>query len=334
VLARHQLVRELGIPYAKALSFGLPIGWLYDAGVALAPSAVAGLLWAALRVPYLFTWLGSAGLIWATTFANVLYFRFFGSSLEAWVVRYHVADLVWIRDQIAPVAMTGPLLTSGGIVVGVGVLLLVLWHRRRPAGTGDRARRMRVAAASLLLLILSAGLAVAAGALETGRYRSVLTQEIVVELVLQCFDPSRHGATGPRESDQLRRQASGVDPDKAARAGAVLRAYRDWIPGTEPAPGPRPAVPPGVQRGWPLERELSADPELAGVLRAELGLRVDVRPNVIVLLLESVRALEVLDPEIGAAIFPRLRAVLAQHAVFFRSAYSGAAFDAGRTVNG
>jgi hypothetical protein len=154
---------------------------------------------------------------------------------------------------------------------------------------------------------------------------------VLVAILKQRIAGARRPAAR-NKSDTLRRVVSAVDTGTATRAGEILRQYRDWRPDAEAVP-PVP-IADGAEQTWPLEGTLSGDDGLGRALRTELGLPPGVRPNVIVLLLESVRALEILDPEIGPAIFPRLRPILAEHGMFFTAAYSSAPFDAGRTVNG
>jgi glycerophosphoryl diester phosphodiesterase len=121
------------------------------------------------------------------------------------------------------------------------------------------------------------------------------------------------------------------------RAIAALQAYREGgAAGAPPAGVPLRAAPlfdPGDDPDWPLLRPLRRDAADARALRDFLGLSADAPVNAIVLLVESFRALELQHPDIGPHVFPRSRAILDDHAIWFTQAYASA-FTAGQTVRG
>jgi phosphoglycerol transferase MdoB-like AlkP superfamily enzyme len=140
---------------------------------------------------------------------------------------------------------------------------------------------------------------------------------------------AKEGMRGPRPGH------AGRDPvalhaelrGDVERSRATLLAFREY--GAKGGALPVVSAPGGPS----LVREIAPGADETRALRERLGLEGDEAPNVILLFLESVRSFEIDHPELGPLIFPRLRKVLEEHAIYFPQAYSSAA-GAGLTVRG
>ncbi|MCZ6841425.1 MAG: LTA synthase family protein [SAR324 cluster bacterium] len=87
------------------------------------------------------------------------------------------------------------------------------------------------------------------------------------------------------------------------------------------------------QHRWPLLRRFDPDPERTRQARRMLGLPEQGPVHVVLLMVESLRDYDVMDPEIGPQVFPRLRAIMKKRAIRFSQAYT-ASISAGQTVRG
>jgi len=316
---RLWVARDLGLGFAQAWRLGLAAGLAYDALLALVPLLVSQLAWGLLRLPRAAVFGALALGAFLASGANVAYFAYFGGRLSGWAIRHHALDLLEIPGAASAVAQ-GPLWIAAGAVV-VGGLLWLVAGRRRPRRRPSRARRLAEAWSGVgLALVVAFGLV----ALSTSRPRlgTALDDQIVFVWAKTAFDTRRQTALDLQQRDQLRRLLA-ADARAPSAAGATLASFRDHG---------RAAVP-ALDGRYPLLQRIDTPPAEVRALRRELGLPEDRAPNVVVLFLESVRALELRHPDLGPVVFPKLRALLAERAWDYRQAYSSAA-GAGLTVRG
>lgn len=312
LLLRHQVVRDVGLGYGHSLSLGLYLGWAADAAMVMGAEALAQLLWeATARVQRRWSWTAVVAAIWLGTFANTIYFRFFQSPLEWWVVRLQARDLgelggSWLR------LVTVPVILSIACIAGA---IAVRW-RAKP-GTARAARQRARAAAS------AAGVLLAAISLYQARHwlklvpndeRGTVLNDSIVTMWIDEWTQARAKA-GEQEF-----RASISDP---AGAGTdALVAFRD-----------RGRAPTLTDPKWPLWWPLAADPAKTLDARMRLGLEVDRKPNVLVIFCETFRDFELADPGIGPLLMPKLRARLDRQAIVFPQAYASS-LTAGESVRG
>jgi arylsulfatase A-like enzyme len=153
------------------------------------------------------------------------------------------------------------------------------------------------------------------------KHRVVEGSSIVAEQVFVIWTEGEIGlrplqGTARRGIEQTLGAAASVNP---SAPGQVLAALRDWNPQTEPVPAPN-----AFAAARPLVRTREATATHTRALRARLGLPTEGPVHVIVLFLESVRAFEMEHPALWPSVFPRTRALLAQHGLRFPTAYSSA----------
>lgn len=321
LLVRLQLARELDYGVGQALRFGIVSGLVRD-GVAVTLASLVGIsLWSTLAWPRWAGWMLGATLVWAASVANVVYFRFFGMPLDWWIVRLHWRDAGVVGGSAVSLGSSNLVVASAA--VGLVALVVSPWLG---ASTAPRTWRGRLRAAgrpTLGLLVLFVLCWRGPSWLGIHGGTRPLNDSIVRMWAEQNFRGGLYSGVSGDWEGILRETSDAPDP------GTVLAAYRDLDPRGD-VPVPDLATPRGE---WPLHRTLRVDTQRARDLRASLGLDPETAPNVIVLFLESVRAYELLHPEIGPVLFPRVRKVLAEHAVQFAEAYTSS-LTAGETVRG
>lgn len=309
---RAQLVTEVGVPIGQAVALGLPCGMLLDLAMALLVVGIAILIGAVRpRLAHPSAVLLSIVLLILTT-ANVAYFGYFDARLEPWVIATHLRDLFVIRGSVGSLLLT-PALFVSVIAVPLVLLFVLTMHSLRrgtPAHALAPGRGLAFVAAALAL-VLCATLV---------KYRIVEGSSILAEQVFVIWIEGELGlrplqGTERHQIEQMLEAAAAANPTSP---GQILATLRDWNPETQPVPALDAAA------GHPLMRTREATAAHTQALRRRLGLPVDGPVHVIVLFLESVRAFELEHPALWPQIFPRTRALLAQHALRFPTAYSSA----------
>jgi len=319
-LLRLEVVRELGIDLPTALSLGLARGVAYDAMLALLPLAAGRVAFAVVGLPRALGFALAAFPLWFASAANVVYFRYFGERLDFWVVRNHVGDLIAVRGALGPL-LTPPVVASLALALAAAAALAL--RRRQPFARPSRWRRQAElwTAASLLVAFVFSFTALSTASPRLG---SVLNDQIVFVWLKTGFGTRR--ITYPQE---VQTEAATMIADLRAwdgRARDTLARFRDLA-------GPLGDRRPDAAGANPLLADFAAGDAATRALRERLGLAQGARPHVILLFLESVRDFEIQHPRLGPALFPELRAVLSEHAIHFRQAYSSA-IGAGLTARG
>jgi len=312
---RAQLINEVGVPLQQAVALGLPYGLLLDLAMALLVAGCAICVGAARPRLAHYTAVALSIVLLGFTTANVAYFGYFDARLEPWVIATYLRELPAIRSSIWHLLATPALFVSVIAVPFVLLLLLALRSvRRRPSPSTPVMSARRGAA----FVTVAAVLALCATAI---KHRVVEGSSIVAEQVFVIWiegelglrplqGRARHGI------EQTLGAAASVNP---SAPGQVLAALRDWNPQTEPVPGLD-----DFAAARPLVRTRETTAAHTRALRARLGLPIEGPVHVVVLFLESVRAFEMEHPELWPSVFPRTRALLAQHGLRFPTAYSSA----------
>lgn len=276
--------------------------------------AFCQILWSVLFIPQRISWPIWALVLWGTTLANVLYFRFFQSRLEWWIVELHWRDILVIGDSALVLAGVPAVVASLFFFLGALFILFL-----RPL-TSRQTSRLKTLAKGLTLLVV-VYLFVRYPTWDEITRVNVLnnhTLKIWIEewgesdLVLERAIPIRVS----EQEAQVRQSPA-----------HFLTAFRDYSEETWTADEI------SKLKDSPLTYDFSPDPKNTRQLRQQFGLPVDRKINVIVLFVESWRIFELEHPEIAPWVFPRLRAILQKHSVYFPQAYSSG-LTAGPTVRG
>jgi hypothetical protein len=310
---RAQLVAEVGVPLPQAVALGLPFGLLLDVAMAVLVAGIAVCV-AAVR-PRLahHAAIVLSIIILGFTAANVAYFGYFDGRLEPWIIATHLRDLPAIRGSVWHLLATPVLFAC---VIGVPLVLLSLHALRsvRPRASGA----VMSARHGAVMLTAAAVLVVCTTAL---KYRVVEGSSIVAEQVFVTWLEGELGlrplqGRARRGMEQTLHAAAVVNRSAPAQ---VLATLRDWDSQTERVPALE-----DFATARPLVRRREASAAHRRELRARLGLPAEGPVHVIVLFLESVRAFEMEHPQLWPSVFPRTRALLAEHGLRFPTAYSSA----------
>jgi phosphoglycerol transferase MdoB-like AlkP superfamily enzyme len=321
VLLRLQVLGDLDLGLGEALRGGLAAGVAGDVMAALVVELLAELSAAAFARRSAIVWMAAAALIWFITVANAVYFRFFHMPLDWWLVELHWRDVVEVKHSATSLATSGWLFVSGLCLVLA--LFSTGWNAQRASRRGSL-----VAGARLRHLLVAAGLGLLIALLwEAPALQSVndgtpvLKDHILRSWLQQNFRAGMYQRVGIGWTDDLAAAPDNVD----LRTPTVpLAWYRDFG-------APRAIVTEDAK--WPLVRTLAPTPAEVRSARESLGLPEAGAIHVIVIFVESLRAWEYLEPEIGPLTFPGLRRVLADHALVFSQAYSSSRTP-GQTVRG
>ncbi len=336
-LLRLQLASELQLSWTQALDAGLAVGWSYDLGAtALLAGLAAG---SALgRVSPLWLWLPSMGVLWISSLANVLHFRFFQLRLDWWVVRLHWRDAFLVGDSATDLSGTWRIVTSAIVfVVALAVAIAGEWLRRRHADQTPHVTApwpRRAAPAVALALIALVGFRLPHWAATFRLTGMVLSDQI---LRVWWYELTRGKMAEGARTHWIADVSADEGMTKPAAVLAELRRY-----GAQQADGETPREPAAIEHGddlrpmdpaWPLLAELVPDGEQTTAMRRALGVPEQGPLNVIVLFVESLRAFELDDARLGPAVYPQLSKIFAEQAIYFTQAYSSS-LAAGETVRG
>jgi phosphoglycerol transferase MdoB-like AlkP superfamily enzyme len=296
-ILRFSLVGFLNLSSSEAWTMGVAAGLLTDFAFAFFP--FAALLVTRSRV----LGIGFAVLLWTGAFANAAYFKFFQAQLDLWVVFAQGDQVYSIRKVITNLARDATTLASFACFVAAAVLFAT---RRRPIGS--RA--------------VVAGLALVAASLLVRKSQDWLHLPEVRNSVV-------HDNVFYRWSQDLKEQ--GWQAVHHARDFQDVKADAKSYLKTYAAMGTNVSIPHESEANPKrLVYRFEAEREHAVALRERLGFASNQKLNVVLLFLESARALEYLHPELGPEVYPNLRGVMREHGVLFEEAYSSASI----TING
>ncbi|MBN2362298.1 MAG: sulfatase-like hydrolase/transferase, partial [Deltaproteobacteria bacterium] len=311
-LGRHALYVGLGFDLAAALAIEI---------VAL---AVAGLA----RRGWLLTWVGATLVCCGSQLAYVLYDKYFSSPLHLWILAYHWSDLVAVSGSIGTLGSAWRVAAAIALIAAAGGL--AVRKRRLPAST-DRSPR-QVAAAALAGAVAAFAVSVAVNQRLIARHSRTEKSTLLAAQALHLWAAEVRdavaegfGAGDPHHPSVILGLLRDSSAQTTEQSQAVARTYRDQHRATPVAEA--------VDPRWPLYRPLPAPDPATVELRRRLGFAADTPLNVVVVFVETWRALEFVHPELGPQVFPRLHALFDRHALWFDQGYS-AAIEAGMTVRG
>lgn len=335
LLLRQQLVTELHFSFSQAFSFGVYLGWIYDAAVVALPSVFAWLLWGLFKIPIHWSWNLVAFSVWLSSLSNVLYFQFFGSRLDLWIIAFHWKDLLVVDTAAVELAGRWKILVSTVLFILSGIMSFfmkgVLPNQEKKGG-----KRFTVGMGmALMVLFYAVTIRHIPLWLHLNRKNNILSEQILMVWERQ--------ATGKDKESQntlslLKKEKNG----EALTPGMILAQYRDFhSPETDSKNNEALGALYSENRllyqnslpDWPLYTEIHPDKKDSEKLREYLGFPVNKPLNVVMLFMESVRSLEIEHPEIGPLIYPNLLSVLNQYGIYFPKTYTSV-FLAGQTVRG
>jgi len=323
VLVRMQIVTDLRLGPAEALAARVYIGWLYDAAATVLVVVAATVVGRTSRLAGAVAFGIMALLLWLGTGFNAGHFHFFGTTLDWWMVRLHWRDLGDVSGSIAEYVLSPLIAASVVALAGSWVAVWVNGVGPVRAPVTGRWRAVRTRAQLLLSALVVMIVGVQLPTLINKDQPSMAVSDQVWRLwwdqnTRHMWSRPLYAGAGTAWTDELGRS-------RMERAAATLASFRDYHDG---------APPPVLERyaaDYPLVRQLAADPERGRRLRTQLGLPSEGPVHVIVLLLETTRSFEIEHPDLGPQVFPRLRRLLADHAINFTQAYSSS-FGGGPTV--
>jgi hypothetical protein len=314
VLVRMQIVADLRLGPAEALAARICVGWLYDAAATALVVAAAAVVGRTSRRVGAIAFGTLALLLWLGTGFNAGHFHFFGTMLDWWIVRLHWRDIGDVSGSIAEYALS-PLMAAS--IVALAGSWVAVWVNgvvpaRAPVTGWWRAARARAQLLLLALVVMFVGFQ-----LPTLINRDQPSMAVSDQVWRLWWDENtRHMWSRPLYAGAGTAWSDDLGQGLMERAAATLASFRDYHDG---------APPPALERyagDYPLVRQLAADPLRGRRLRTELGLPSDGPVHVIVLLLETTRSFEIEHPDLGPQVFPRLRRLLADHAINFTQGYS------------
>lgn len=325
LLLRWQLVLDLNLAPVTAIDSGLAIGVFYDVCAACLPAfggALSTRLLARSARPVVAV---AVGVVWLTSAANVLYFRFFGVPLDWWIVVQHWRDAAAVQGSARTLGLTAPIVASAG----AAALAIAAALRTRQPGFHDHARRLRVASGLALAVLVAVGFSRMQAWLDLFGGARPLNDNVLRMWANEIANPQAYAGAGAKWlTDGAAGDSNFAMP---SRALAAYRDFSDRDSTTRARSLSHRASDPLVP--WPLVRTFVSKARASRALRRRLGLPDSGRVHVVVLFLESVRAFELQHRELGPVVFPRTTSVLAKHGIVFTQAYSSA-FSAGQTVRG
>jgi len=323
VLVRMQIVTDLRLGPAEALAARVYIGWLYDAAATVLVVVAATVVGRTSRLAGAVAFGIMALLLWLGTGFNAGHFHFFGTTLDWWIVRLHWRDLGDVSGSIAEYVLSPLIAASVVALAGSWVAVWVNGVGPVRAPVTGRWRAVRARAQLLLSALVVMIVGVQLPTLINKDQPSMAVSDQVWRL---WWDQNtRHMWSRPLYAGAGTAWTDELGQSRMERAAATLASFRDYHDG---------APPPVLERyaaDYPLVRQLAADPERGRRLRTQLGLPSEGPVHVIVLLLETTRSFEIEHPDLGPQVFPRLRRLLADHAINFTQAYSSS-FGGGPTV--
>jgi signal transduction histidine kinase len=283
---RFSLVGFLGLSPHQAWTMGLAGGLVTDFAFAFFPLAVLLITRSRSLAITL------AALLWTGAFANAAYFKFFQAQLELWVIFAQGDQIFSIRKVIVNLAKDVTVLLSFGLMVAATGLLA----SRRPQGRWV----MGLALVVLALLVRKS---------QDWMGLPEVQNSVVYENVFYRWsqDIRQQGWQAMRHATDFR--------DEKADAKTYLKTYA--------AMGTNISIPQesdaNPQR---LAYHYEASEDHLKAVRERLGFTPDQKLNVVLLFLESARAFEFLEPELGPEVYPNLRRVFREHGMLFEEAYS------------
>lgn len=315
------------IPLAAAAGFGLLLGLAADVFTLAVVILVRSLLqrrWPKLALAF---WVLAALTVVGTAVGDSLYIKFFGERMHLWILTQHLGDLFVVGGSASSLGDSWRLILCGLLLLLAIVAEVAVYYLRRGQPSGHSRRYYQVLAVSVVLgAILLAPLPFTRLAY-LGTLKSSVLAEPILDVWLKELVGADRDVLNCARSTQLnlrtvREELKELDPAQSLQTLVQLRDYQRHHPV---------AAAPDAQ--WPLWRPLQTPDQVTANLRGQLGFADSGKLNVVVLFIESARAMELLHQELGPILYPRLRQRLAHQALWFPQAYSPCV-EAGLTVRG
>ena len=296
----------MGVGFTRAWEIGFGWGLVGDFAFALMPLACSIFWESFFRRGSTVIYSSLSFALWATTLANLTYFRSFKTQLDLWMLAQG-SESLWAIRQFVLSSVCEPWVVASAMTLGASIFLFRVRQPKSP--TSGLARRIRRASCGLGLLVLSLLLRESPA---WAHFPTVLNS-ILSDCVLHRWAKQWH-EQGTAAFDHL--------PHPHVPTVEAVRILNAFAHSNGDDIGERLAV---ADRS-PRLMVKSLHPSLGEVasLRTRLGLPTNRRINIVLLFLESTRAFEFYHPEIGPRIFPNLHRIMNRHGIFFQQAYSAA----------
>ncbi|MED5465885.1 MAG: LTA synthase family protein, partial [Myxococcota bacterium] len=338
VIFRLELVGELGLSLSQALATGLGRGIAFDVFAVLLSFTIGGIVALVAGRGFTVGFALMGGIVWFSSLASLLHYRFFKIPLDWWIVKNHWGDFAEVqgsaRDmaegQFLPVCIGLYILAVFSVAASDVIADMAGWRSAEPGARPSRRSRLKFVLGSALVLVAMWRMPFW---LELGEVNRVIGDHPIRAWLYDATHGKKlFASSGMGWTKGVQLHGEDVNREPPSVQLARYRDYYQVLEGSELA-GPSGARATAARDERPLVRTLEPDAENSRALRERLGLPQDEKLNVIVVFLESVRGYELWHPEWGLKLFPRLRSLLDQHASTFDQAYSSS-FRAGQTVRG
>jgi hypothetical protein len=331
ILLKLQIAEARG--FDKSWNEGLALGLIFD-GLVIALPFLLGIIVQRLKIRWLRNfWVPFLLLLYICSFASTLYYRFFGSALQWWVVINHFTDTAVVGDQALELALT-PFFVASVCMILLSIVFIYLSSGKKLWTFPGKHPVLNVA---VDLLLATALFGVIVGVQQWPRSHRLATQKIlgsthdvvylrspVLSQPLIDWLPSLSGRVAYVAGDVGAMSFKYLTPAEKKNPAAVLRAFREQkIDSVEKFLG----------QPYPLNDDFKIDSGLRKKWRRALGFADTEKVGTLFMFLESFRAYELTDPVQAPLMYPRLTKLFNEHGIFLTRGYTSA-FTAGQTVRG
>ncbi len=304
-ILRFQMARDSALEFSQLREMGLLLGVFYDLTLSLLAAAVAlGLR--ELLAPRWLSVLASSSLLvlaWLPNLASALYFSFFRSVLELWVIENHWEDLTTVRGSVAELGKAWTVLAAGVFFIA-SVLRVASWSRS--TRSGRRIILTRLGLGVLLILLLRQS------PIWLTRWTGKSFATIQASPTVFALQPVYLWWEQSFRDRSEERVLLGSPQGHADRVRTLF---------------PRPE-----------NRNSDAKPVIPQIPgktspRARLGLPEQGPIHVVLLIAESLREWEFTHPRLGKELFPQMHRLAETQGLRFAQAYTSS-FDVGQSARG
>jgi len=228
---RLEIASTLNLAPAKALRLGMFAGMLNDLSAGLALLAIAALWRTVFGGSGRPIWTGLSAFLFVANLANTIYFRFFSTRLDWWVVVHHWRDLFTVSDSAGTLGVTPRVVLA---VISFGASMVMLWRHAPPSYAWPirPLLRGRLAGATIALeiLLVAAAAQIKPIANKWDRTTSVILTDQILSVWVHTWFKIR---TVEFEDNRFERRKALKEALPAAFSGGdnpaeVLAAFRDW----------------------------------------------------------------------------------------------------------
>ncbi len=324
----------LDIGWQKSLNDGLILGLVYDVLCLAIPFSLGLMVQRAHNFFLRVFWVPVFAVLYISSFSSALYYLFFKSSLQWWVVLEHITDATVVGDQALELALTPLILIS--VSMFLGSVIFGLWSFKKSFWKFPNLRFPVLNGAFDLLLaafVVLAAIGMQQWPRSHRRQVQVLlgsTNDVVFlrspVLAHPLIDwlPSISGRVAYVAGEAGAFTSTYLSDAEKKNPASVLRAYREQDPSS---------ITSFLKDPFPLNDDFVIDPDLQQKWLKALGFAENAKPSTLFMFLESFRSYELADPVQAPLLYPRLTKIFKEHGIFLTRGYTSA-YTAGQTVRG